>query len=139
MNMSDSFDQFGVNQSLVSYFPNQFFGLDFFAVSYSKPTLAGYFNSRILNPRPLHHELFNSIGVWGRGVHGWKVCDWEVRVLSLGLKSLGLECPVTHNKARLVKAEALFNVCQFEHAMVHFHRGMVSKVEIILERNLSLL
>ena len=29
------------------------------------------------------------------------------------------------NKARLVKAEALFNVCQFEHAMVHFHRGMV--------------
>ena len=43
------------------------------------------------------------------------------------------------NKARLVKAEALFNVCQFEHAMVHFHRGMVSKVEIILERSLSLL
>ena len=32
----------------------------------------------------------------------------------------------SHNKARLVKAEALFNVCQFEHAMVHFHRGMVS-------------
>ena len=28
-------------------------------------------------------------------------------------------------KARLVKAEALFNVCQFEHAMVHFYRGMV--------------
>ena len=33
------------------------------------------------------------------------------------------------NKARLVKAEALFNVCQFEHAMVHFHRGMVRKLE----------
>ena len=30
------------------------------------------------------------------------------------------------NKARLVKAEALFNVCQFEHAMVHFNRGMVN-------------
>lgn len=30
-------------------------------------------------------------------------------------------------KARLVKAEALFNVCQFEHAMVHFHRGMVNQ------------
>ena len=31
-------------------------------------------------------------------------------------------------KARLVKAEALFNVCQFEHAMVHFNRGMVSYI-----------
>ena len=30
-------------------------------------------------------------------------------------------------KARLVKAEALFNVCQFEHAMVHFYRGMVNR------------
>ena len=30
-------------------------------------------------------------------------------------------------KARLVKAEALFNVCQFEHAMVHFYRGMVNQ------------
>ena len=29
-------------------------------------------------------------------------------------------------KARLVKAEALFNVCQFEHAMVHFNRGLVA-------------
>ena len=37
-----------------------------------------------------------------------------------------LEKGKSHNKARLVKAEALFNVCQFEHAMVHFHRGMVS-------------
>ena len=33
------------------------------------------------------------------------------------------------NKARLVKAEALFNVCQFEHAMVHFNRGMVKKYD----------
>lgn len=31
-------------------------------------------------------------------------------------------------KARLVKAEGLFNVCQFEHAMVHFHRGMVKLI-----------
>ena len=29
-------------------------------------------------------------------------------------------------KAIQVKAEALFNVCQFEHALVHFYRGMVS-------------
>ena len=56
--------------------------------------------------------------------------------LCLGLKSLGLECPVTHNKARLVKAEALFNVCQFEHAMVHFHRGMVSTKMDAIAQNL---
>lgn len=31
-------------------------------------------------------------------------------------------------KARLVKAEGLFNVCRFEHAMVHFHRGMVKLI-----------
>ena len=36
-----------------------------------------------------------------------------------------LKAHKSSNKARLVKAEALFNVCQFEHAMVHFHRGMV--------------
>ncbi len=29
-------------------------------------------------------------------------------------------------RALLVKAEALFNLCQFEHSMVHFHRGLVS-------------
>ena len=34
-------------------------------------------------------------------------------------------------KARLVKAEALFNICQFEHAMVHFHRGMVGVLRSI--------
>ncbi len=33
-------------------------------------------------------------------------------------------------KARLVKAEALFNVCQFEHAMVHFNRGMVRALKL---------
>ncbi len=35
-------------------------------------------------------------------------------------------------KAIEVKAEALFNVCQFEHAMVHFHRGMVSFLSVFL-------
>ena len=30
-----------------------------------------------------------------------------------------------NTKATLVKAEALFNHCQFEHALVHFYRGMV--------------
>ena len=29
-------------------------------------------------------------------------------------------------KAILVKAEALFNLCYFEHSMVLFHRGQVS-------------
>ena len=29
-------------------------------------------------------------------------------------------------KAMLVKAEALFNLCQFEHALVIFYRGRVS-------------
>ena len=42
-----------------------------------------------------------------------------------------LERGKSHNKARLVKAEALFNVCQFEHAMVHFHRGMVSTRTVV--------
>ena len=31
-----------------------------------------------------------------------------------------------NTKAIGVKAEALFNHCQFEHALVHFYRGMVS-------------
>ncbi len=30
-------------------------------------------------------------------------------------------------KALLVKAEALYNTCNFEHALVLFHRGQVSK------------
>ena len=29
-------------------------------------------------------------------------------------------------RAIFVKAEALFSLCQFEHALVHFHRGLVS-------------
>ncbi len=28
-------------------------------------------------------------------------------------------------RAIYIKAESLFNLCQFEHAMVHFHRGWV--------------
>jgi hypothetical protein len=37
----------------------------------------------------------------------------------------------TSTKAMQVKAEALFNVCQFEHALVHFHRGMVIKIRLV--------
>ena len=33
-----------------------------------------------------------------------------------------------NTKAIGVKAEALFNHCQFEHALVHFYRGMVSMI-----------
>ena len=29
-------------------------------------------------------------------------------------------------KAVFVKAEALFNICEFEHSLVLFHRGLVS-------------
>ena len=29
-------------------------------------------------------------------------------------------------KAIYVKAEALFNLCEFEHSLVHFHRGLVN-------------
>ena len=32
-------------------------------------------------------------------------------------------------KAMLIKAEALFNLCQFEHALVVFHRGQVSDMK----------
>lgn len=28
-------------------------------------------------------------------------------------------------KSIFVKAEALFNLCLFEHSLVHFHRGLV--------------
>jgi hypothetical protein len=32
-----------------------------------------------------------------------------------------------HNiKATYVKAESLFNICEFEHSLVLFHRGLVS-------------
>ena len=36
-----------------------------------------------------------------------------------------------NTKAIGVKAEALFNHCQFEHALVHFYRGMVSMIGIV--------
>ena len=49
MNMSDSFNHLGSiwyqSEPLeVPYCPNQFLGLNFFAVSYSKPALAIYSN-----------------------------------------------------------------------------------------------
>jgi hypothetical protein len=33
-------------------------------------------------------------------------------------------------KAVFVKAEALFNLCEFEHSLVLFHRGLVSRDKI---------
>ena len=51
-----------------------------------------------------------------------KTNDW---VNATNAAEMVLKIDKRSNKARLVKAEALFNVCQFEHAMVHFHRGMV--------------
>ena len=29
-------------------------------------------------------------------------------------------------KAKLAKAESLFNMCHFEHALLHYHQGQVS-------------
>ena len=65
----------------------------------------------------------------------WRQCDIRIEVLLswdlvetfsnpafVNISPLLLSC---WKQARLVKAEALFNICQFEHAMVHFHRGMV--------------
>ena len=37
-----------------------------------------------------------------------------------------LEVWTCHIGAMLIKAEALYNLCQFEHAMVQFYRGDVS-------------
>jgi hypothetical protein len=34
-----------------------------------------------------------------------------------------LDTDRTFLKAMLVKAEALYNTCEFEHALAHFHRG----------------
>lgn len=51
-----------------------------------------------------------------------KTNDWANATMA---SDVVLQRHKSSNKARLVKAEALFNVCQFEHAMVHFHRGMV--------------
>ena len=39
-----------------------------------------------------------------------------------------LEWDKKHVGAMRIKAEALFNLCQFEHAMVLFYRGEVSQV-----------
>ena len=55
-------------------------------------------------------ELYLKSNDWGNATHAADM------VLQKDKKS---------TKARLVKAEALFNVCQFEFAMVHFNRGMV--------------
>jgi hypothetical protein len=39
-----------------------------------------------------------------------------------------------HNiKATYVKAESLFNICEFEHSLVLFHRGLVSMVHAYID------
>ena len=38
-------------------------------------------------------------------------------------------------KAYIIKAEALFQICQFEHALLIFHRGQVSKSVLSVEMN----
>ena len=45
---------------------------------------------------------------------------------AIGAAELVLEVDKQNTKAINVKAEALFNVCQFERALVLFYRGMVS-------------
>jgi hypothetical protein len=51
------------------------------------------------------------------------MCNWEKALAS---SEVVLAENGKNIRALLVKAEALFNLCQFEHAMVHFHRGLVS-------------
>ena len=38
-------------------------------------------------------------------------------------------------KAYIIKAEALFQICQFEHALLIFHRGQGSKSVLSVEMN----
>ena len=38
-------------------------------------------------------------------------------------------------KAYIIKAEALFQICQFEHALLIFHRGQVSTFFLGIEMN----
>ena len=38
-------------------------------------------------------------------------------------------------KAYIIKAEALFQICQFEHALLIFHRGQVSTFFLCIEMN----
>ena len=47
---------------------------------------------------------------------------------AIGAADLVLEVEKKNTKAIHIKAEAMFNVCQFEKALVHFYRGMVSSV-----------
>ena len=37
-------------------------------------------------------------------------------------------------KAIYVKAESLYNTCNFEHALIYYHRGQVNKVIKLKER-----
>ena len=50
---------------------------------------------------------------------------------AIGAAELVLEVDKTNTKAINVKAEALFNVCQFERALVLFYRGMVSTYNLV--------
>jgi hypothetical protein len=51
------------------------------------------------------------------------MCNWEKALASSEVVLAGNGKNI---RALLVKAEALFNLCQFEHSMVYFYRGLVS-------------
>jgi hypothetical protein len=48
--------------------------------------------------------------------------EWE---LALNAGEMVLQTEPSNAKAILVKAEALFNLCHFEHSLVLFYRGQV--------------
>ena len=51
--------------------------------------------------------------------------------------SLSLDRDKTFVKALLVKAEALYNTCNFEHALVLFHRGQVRDATLFFQLDTS--
>ena len=53
--------------------------------------------------------------------------NWEA---ALGSAELVLQKQPKDAKAILIKAEALFNLCEFEHALLQFYRGQVRPLHI---------
>ena len=51
--------------------------------------------------------------------------NWEYAKIC---SELVLECDPDFVKAIYARAEALYNTCQFEHALVLYHRGKVKKI-----------
>ena len=58
-----------------------------------------------------------------------RMCQWP-EALEKADKVLALNSKFV--RAILLKAEALFNLCRFEHSLVLFHRGKVSNITIPL-------